>query len=50
MEVGSGRRKDRLPGLGAFRKEHPRARPLLVGAQGIPVEEVLSRPPIDWLS
>lgn len=39
IEVASGRRKDALPGLAAFAKEHRGARPLLVGTQGLPLEE-----------
>lgn len=50
IEVKSGRQKGSLSGLGAFRRLHPRARPLLVGADGIPLEEFLSRPAEDWLA
>jgi len=49
IEVTSGRRKDSLPGLDAFGKAHPRVRKLLVGGQGIPVEEFLLTPPEKWL-
>lgn len=45
IEVSSGRRKDGLPGVAAFRKEHPSARPLLVGCQGLPLEEFLAADP-----
>lgn len=44
IEVKSGRRRDSLPGLAAFSKAYPKARPLLVGGQGMPLEEFLSRP------
>jgi predicted AAA+ superfamily ATPase len=44
IEVKSGRRRDSLPGLAAFNKAYPKARPLLVGGQGMPLEEFLSRP------
>lgn len=50
VEVTSSRRKDARPGLGAFAEEfHPR-KSLLVGGQGIPLEEFLSAPPEDWLT
>jgi len=42
IEVASGRRKDAVPGLGAFTAAVPGARPLLVGAQGLSLEQVLS--------
>ncbi|MDO8466258.1 MAG: ATP-binding protein [Gallionella sp.] len=49
LEVTSGRRKEGVPGLTAFIQEHPRARPLLVGGQGIPIEEFLLSDPRRWL-
>jgi predicted AAA+ superfamily ATPase len=49
IEVTSGRRKDSLPGLDAFEKIFPRARKLLVGGQGIPLEEFLLTPSEKWL-
>ncbi len=39
LEVKSGRRKDRLPGLEAFARKFPVEKKLLVGAGGIPLEE-----------
>lgn len=48
FEVTSGRRKDSLPGLAAFRAEYPQARPVLVGGQGVPLEEFLAAPPDRW--
>jgi hypothetical protein len=42
IEVASGRRKDAVPGLGAFTATVPGAHPLLVGAQGLSLEQVLS--------
>ncbi len=48
FEVTSGRRKDSLPGMGAFLDQYPSARPLLVGGQGIPLEEFLSKPAESW--
>lgn len=48
IEVKSGRRREALPGLDRFLKEHPRARPLLVGEDGIPLERFLTRNVLDW--
>lgn len=45
IEVASGRRKQSLPGLDAFMDLYPRSRPLLVGGQGMPLEELLLREP-----
>ena len=44
IEVASSRSKPSLPGLAAFSSIVPSARTLLVGAQGLPLEEILSRP------
>lgn len=44
LEVKSGRALDALPGMAAFIKAYPRSKPLLVGGQGIGIEEFLSRP------
>jgi uncharacterized protein len=49
IEVTSGARKRALPGLDAFRTRYIRARPLLVGGQGIPLEEFLSTPAGRWV-
>ena len=49
IEVKSGRKKVSLPGLEAFSKEFPTKRKLLVGAQGIPLEEFLHLPVQEWL-
>ena len=43
VEVKSGRRRDALPGIALFLKEHPGARPLLVRGDGIPLERFLSQ-------
>ncbi len=49
IEVTSGRRKDTLPGMEAFdRAFHPR-RKLLVGGQGMPLDEFLLTQPTEWL-
>ncbi len=50
LEVTSGRRKDMLPGLQTFVQLNPGARPLLVGAQGVPLEEFFESPPASWLA
>src|SRR5207237_1871913 len=42
IEVTSGRRKGSLPGMAALAKEHPLDRRLLVGGQGVALEEFLS--------
>jgi predicted AAA+ superfamily ATPase len=49
VEVTSSRRKDSWPGMASFcEKFHPQ-RQLLVGGQGIPLEEFLSSPIERWL-
>ena len=50
LEVKSGRQKGSLSGLQSFRRLHPAARPLLVGSDGIPLEEFLSRPAETWFT
>ena len=50
LEVKSGRRKVTLPGIEAFSSEFRVTKKLLVGAQGIPVEDFLLTPPPKWLS
>lgn len=49
IEVRSGRTRDSLPGMEAFAKAFPSARKLLVGGNGIPVEEFLSKPVEHWI-
>jgi predicted AAA+ superfamily ATPase len=49
IEVKSGRKKTALPGIEAFSKEFDVKRKLLVGAQGIKLEEFLLTPVEDWL-
>lgn len=50
IEVKSGRRKISLPGgVVALSKEFKVRRKLLVGAQGIPLEEFFLTPPEEWL-
>jgi hypothetical protein len=50
VEVTSGRRKPALPGLDAFSRRFRPVRTLLVGGQGIPLEEFLDRPAAAWVS
>ncbi len=50
VEVKSGRRRDVLPGLAAFTQAEKRARPMLIGSAGMPIEEALTRPVADWFS
>lgn len=50
IEVKSARRKTSLPGgVDALSKEFKVRRKLLVGAQGIPLEEFFLTPPEEWL-
>jgi predicted AAA+ superfamily ATPase len=41
LEVKSGPKKEKLPGLEAFSSAFPQVRPMLVGRNGFPVEEFL---------
>jgi hypothetical protein len=50
MEVKSGGRRPSLPGLAAFARQFKPRRQLLVGGQGIPLEEFFSQPARHWLS
>lgn len=45
IEVGSAGGKATLPGIEAFKKEFGETRTLLVGRQGVPLEEFLRLPP-----
>jgi len=49
IEVKSGRRREAVPGMEAFAQAYRPARRLLIGADGIAVEEFLSRPVEEWL-
>ena len=48
IEVKSGPRLGRLSGLSEFRKRFPRARTLVVGERGVPLDEFLSHPARYW--
>ncbi len=50
IEVKSGRAPRALPGLAAFSAAFKPKRALLVGGDGIALEEFLSRPVTDWLA
>jgi predicted AAA+ superfamily ATPase len=50
IEVKSARRAGRLAGLLAFGELYPMARKVLVGADGVPLEEFLLTPVGHWLS
>ena len=49
IEVKSGRRRDALPGLAAFIEAYPKARPLLIGGDGIVIEDFLAMPVEKWI-
>jgi len=48
IEVKSGRRRESLPGMAAFAKHFSPKKTLLVGAQGIALEELLGQPAEHW--
>jgi predicted AAA+ superfamily ATPase len=50
IEVKSGRSRDSQPGLAAFAAEHRTARSLLVGGDGIAVEDFLREPAAHWFA
>jgi uncharacterized protein len=49
IEVKSGARRESLPGMEAFARIFKPKRQLLVGGQGVALEEFLSRPAAHWL-
>lgn len=49
IEVKSGRRQRAVAGLHEFKKRHPKARALIVGTGGIPIDEFLRTAPEIWL-
>jgi predicted AAA+ superfamily ATPase len=49
IEVKSGRRRDAQPGLAAFAHGFKPTRKLLVGGDGIPLEEFLLAPVSHWI-
>jgi hypothetical protein len=50
IEVKSGRSRDTRPGPAAFTEVLKPARKLLVGGDGIPVDEFLLRPAAKWIT
>jgi uncharacterized protein len=50
IEVKSGRKRESLPGIEAFISTFPRSRPLLIGGDGINIEEFLSNPVEHWVN
>ena len=50
IEVKSGGRRESLPGMAAFAGQFKPKRQLLVGGQGIPLAEFLSKPAAHWVS
>jgi uncharacterized protein len=50
IEVKSGRRRESLPGMEVFARTFKPKRQLLIGGQGLPLEEFLSKPARHWLS
>lgn len=49
IEVKSGRRRDTLAGMEAFGRAFQPKRKLIVGTQGIPLEEMLTQPVAHWM-
>jgi hypothetical protein len=49
IEVKSGRRRDTLPGLAAFAAAFKTTRKVLVGGDGIPLEDFLLEPLAHWV-
>lgn len=49
IEVKSGR-SGRTSGLAAFQREYPKAKSLLVGAEGIPLREFFAAPAEEWFA
>ena len=49
IEVKSGRTRETLTGMDAFAEAFKPARTLLVGADGIAIEEFLARPAEHWI-
>ena len=48
IEVKSGRRRETFTGIDAFARRFRTASKLIVGTQGIPIDEFLSTPPVEW--
>jgi predicted AAA+ superfamily ATPase len=50
IEVKSGRAREAFPGLAAFGTAVSKARKLVVGAEGVSIEEFLRRPVLHWVT
>lgn len=50
IEVKSSRRRGALSGLAAFAKAWKPGRKLVVGTEGVPLEDFLSKPALTWVS
>jgi Holliday junction resolvase-like predicted endonuclease len=50
LEVKSGRAREGFPSLAAFGAAVPKARKLVVGAEGVSVEEFLRRSALHWVT
>jgi predicted AAA+ superfamily ATPase len=48
IEVKSGRKTRPASGLSAFQRQFPKAKVMVVGTGGIPLDEFLSRPAAEW--
>jgi hypothetical protein len=49
IEVKTGRRRETLAGMAAFADAFKPGRKLLVGADGVSIDEFLSRPVEEWV-
>lgn len=49
IEVASGNNPHTMAGLSVFSKSHPHAKILLIGKDGIAIEEFLSKPASEWV-
>ena len=49
FEIKSTRRRARIPGIDAFEREFGRVRKILVGGQGLPLEDFFTTDPAEWL-
>ena len=49
IEVKSSRSRQSIPGMAAFMRAFPNHRSLLIGGQGIPLEEFFSNPVREYL-
>jgi predicted AAA+ superfamily ATPase len=50
VEVKSGRRQESFAGIDAFGKQFRPKLKLVIGSQGVPLSEFLSKAPLYWFS